>query len=60
MFRGPFDKIFINFVDHGTFGGLGFPYDFLFPDDLDDALNYIHLTKPYSKVIFFNLVLCDI
>lgn len=50
MFRGPFDKIFINFVDHGSVGLIGFPNEVLFADQLNDVLNEMYLKKSYSKV----------
>lgn len=59
MFRGPFDKVFINFVGHGSDGLLVFQEDILFADDLNDAFNYMYFKNSYSKVIFLNLVLCD-
>lgn len=59
MFRGPFDKVFINFVGHGSYGALIVQDNFLYADDLIDAFNYMYSTRSYSEVIFFNLVLCD-
>lgn len=48
--RGPHDRIFVNFVDHGTTGILGFPNDLLFADQLNDALNSMYKTSSYRKV----------
>lgn len=53
FYRGPLDKIFINYVDHGSRGLLSFPNDLLYADQLNDALNTMHSKKSYGKVIFF-------
>lgn len=52
--RGPHDTIFINFVDHGAEGLLSFPYDILFADQLNEAINYMHENRLYRQVINFD------
>ncbi|XP_027844283.2 legumain-like [Aphis gossypii] len=50
---GPNDKIFINFVDHGTTGILVFPEDYLYADQLNDALKTMHATASYKMVLLY-------
>lgn len=52
IYRGPNDKIFINFVDHGSNGLLAFPDDYLYADQLNAALNSMYENSTYSKVTF--------
>lgn len=52
LISGPLDKVFINFVDHGGPGLLCFPNDFLFADQLNDALNTMYDNGAYRKVIY--------
>lgn len=52
--RGPDDTIFINFADHGAEGILGFPYDFLYADQLNEAIMYMHENRLYKQVIYFD------
>lgn len=49
--RGPYDTIFINFVDHGSTGLLSFPNEYLYADQLNDAFNAMYKTSSYKKVI---------
>ncbi|KAF0758289.1 legumain-like [Aphis craccivora] len=48
---GRHDKIFINFVDHGSTGILGFPDDFLYADELNDAFDSIY--GNYKKILLY-------
>ncbi|XP_001943941.2 legumain [Acyrthosiphon pisum] len=50
---GPHDKVFINFVDHGTTGILGFPDDLLYADELNDALKTMHASARYRMVLMY-------
>lgn len=52
--RGPDDTIFINFADHGAEGILGFPYDFLYADQLNEAIMYMYENRFYKQVIYFD------
>lgn len=51
ILRGLFDKIFINFVDHGTTGLLTFPNECLYADELNSAINNI-TSGSFRKVKF--------
>ncbi|KAF0723963.1 legumain-like, partial [Aphis craccivora] len=46
------DKICIIFVAHGTTRLFGFPDDFLFTDELNDAFNSMHGNGTYEEVKF--------
>jgi legumain len=35
-------KVFINFADHGAVGLIAFPHSYLYADDLNTALTYMH------------------
>ncbi|XP_060858673.1 legumain-like [Metopolophium dirhodum] len=50
---GPLDRIFINFVDHGTTGILGFPEDYLYADELNDAFNTMNENGSYKKMLLY-------
>lgn len=50
------DTIFINFVDHGSHGILGFPHQLLYADQLNGALNTMHSKKSYKEVRFFIII----
>lgn len=41
-------KVFINFADHGAPGLIAFPDDYLYADDLIEALNYMHDNAMYD------------
>lgn len=47
------DKVFINFVDHGGAGLIGFPSSYLYADDLNDALKYMHDNNMYGQLTFY-------
>ncbi|XP_025192744.1 legumain-like [Melanaphis sacchari] len=50
---GPKDKVFINFVDHGTTGLLGFPDDYLYADQLNDALKTMYASASYKMMLLY-------
>ncbi|CAH1731446.1 unnamed protein product [Aphis gossypii] len=50
---GKNDKIFINFVDHGTTGILGFPDDYLYADELNDAFISMRGNGTYKKMLLY-------
>ncbi|XP_015367844.1 PREDICTED: legumain-like [Diuraphis noxia] len=50
---GPLDRIFINFVDHGSTGLLSFPHDYLYADELNNAFNRMHGNKTYKKMLLY-------
>ncbi|KAL5236595.1 hypothetical protein ACI65C_004005 [Semiaphis heraclei] len=50
---GPLDRIFINFVDHGSTGLLSFPNDYLYADELNNAFNSMHGNKTYHKMLLY-------
>ncbi|KAF0761211.1 legumain-like [Aphis craccivora] len=50
---GRHDRIFINFVDHGTTGILGFPNDYLYADELNDAFNSMRGNGTYKKILLY-------
>ncbi|XP_026821008.1 legumain-like [Rhopalosiphum maidis] len=50
---GRFDKIFINYVDHGSTGLLCFPNDYLYADELNDAFNSMYGNGNYNKMLLY-------
>merc|ERR1712096_486602 len=44
------DHVFINFVDHGGVGLIGFPTDFLYANDLNDALQTMYDNNTYDEL----------
>ncbi|XP_050527225.1 legumain-like [Daktulosphaira vitifoliae] len=47
------DHVFVNFVDHGSNGILGFPDTFLYADDLIMTLKEMHAKRRYRKMVLF-------
>lgn len=47
------DNVFIYFSDHGSDKVLAFPDDYLFADDLQEALIEMHKTKMYKELVFY-------
>ena len=45
--------MFINFVDHGAPGILGFPYDELHASDLQKTLKQMYQKKMYAKLVMY-------
>ncbi|CAL8090573.1 unnamed protein product [Orchesella dallaii] len=50
---GPNDHVFINFVDHGAPGLVGFPNDELHAKELENTFKTMHLSKKYGKLVFY-------
>ena len=50
---GPKDHIFVNFVDHGGPGVLGFPRDELHLEDLNNTLYEMHNQKRYGQMLWY-------
>ncbi|XP_060847426.1 legumain-like [Rhopalosiphum padi] len=50
---GPNDSVFINFVDHGTTGILGFPDDYLYADQLNEAFKTMFASASYKMVLLY-------
>jgi len=50
---GPNDHVFVNFVDHGATGILGFPDGELTAKQLNDALNQLHTQNRYQKLVLY-------
>ena len=50
---GANDNVFINFVDHGAPGLVAFPVTYLYADQLNAALKYMHTNNMYSKLVFY-------
>lgn len=50
---GPNDRVFINFVDHGAGGVLGFPSDLLYKDDLEQAILKMNEKNMYKQMLFY-------
>lgn len=46
-------KVFVNFVDHGAPGLVGFPWDDLYADQLHKAIMYMHENSLYEKLTFY-------
>jgi len=50
---GPNDHVFVNFVDHGATGILGFPDGELTVKQLNDALTKLHTENRYNKLVLY-------
>jgi legumain len=50
---GPNDHVFVNFVDHGATGILGFPDGELTVKQLTDALQTLHKNNRYNKLVLY-------
>ena len=50
---GPRDHVFVNFVDHGDTGILGFPSDELHLVDLNRTLQRMHENGKYSQMLWY-------
>ena len=51
LFSGPNDHVFVNFVDHGGPGILGFPMGVLHAQPLVDTLKEMHSDKKFKQVV---------
>jgi len=47
------DNVFINFVDHGGVGLIGFPKTTMKADQLQSALSKMHSKKMYKRLVFY-------
>lgn len=45
--------MFIFFTDHGAPGLIAFPSEYLYANDLNTALNYMHDHKMYDELVFY-------
>jgi len=51
---GPNDNVFINFSDHGGTGLICFPVgDYLYVQDLNNALQQMYQSKMFKKLVFY-------
>ena len=50
---GPNDYVFVNFVDHGDTGVLGFPNGELHLEDLQSTLNIMHQSGKYKQMLWY-------
>lgn len=50
---GPNDHVFVNFVDHGGPGILGFPHGLLHADDLIKTIKDMHANKQYGQMVVY-------
>ena len=50
---GPDDDVFINFVDHGAPGLVAFPDTYLYANQLNNSLTYMHQHKMYRQLVFY-------
>ena len=50
---GENDHVFINFVDHGGVGLIGFPTEYLYAKDLMAALTTMNEKKMYKELVFY-------
>jgi len=46
-------KVFINFADHGAPGLIAFPSEYLYANDLNAAINFMHEKKMYSEMVLY-------
>ena len=53
LLSGPKDKVFVNFVDHGAPGVLGFPMDELHLADLTNVLDAMHSQQKYKQMLWY-------
>ncbi|CAG2163213.1 unnamed protein product [Oppiella nova] len=54
---GPNDHVYIYFVDHGDEDVIEFPTDYLYGEELNVALKYMHQNKMFAKLVF-NMETC--
>jgi len=46
-------KVFINFADHGAPGLIAFPSSYLYANDFNSAITYMHTNAMYEKMIVY-------
>jgi len=47
------DNVFVYFADHGAAGLIAFPSEYLYADDLINALTYMHDNKMYKEMVLY-------
>ena len=50
---GPNDDVFIYFADHGAFGIVSFPHDFLSAQTLQETFELMHKNQRYKQILFY-------
>ena len=53
LHTGPHDDVFIYFADHGAYGIVSFPHDFLTSQTLIATLEQMHGKGRYRQVLFY-------
>jgi legumain len=46
-------KVFVNFVDHGAPGLIAFPNKYLYANDLNTTITYMHENKMYDQLVLY-------
>jgi legumain len=46
-------KVFINFADHGAPGLIAFPNEYLYANDLNATITYMHEHKMYKEMVLY-------
>jgi legumain len=46
-------KVFINFADHGAPGLIAFPNEYLYANDLNTTITYMHEHKMYKEMVLY-------
>jgi len=46
-------KVFINFADHGAPGLIAFPNEYLYANDLNATITYMHQHKMYQEMVLY-------
>lgn len=46
-------KVFVNFADHGAPGLIAFPSEYLYANDFNSAITYMHENAMYEKMIIY-------
>lgn len=46
-------KVFINFADHGAPGLIAFPNEYLYANDLNSTITYMHENKLYKEMVLY-------
>ena len=46
-------KVFINFADHGAPGLIAFPNEYLYANDLNSTITFMHQNKMYKEMVLY-------
>lgn len=46
-------KVFINFADHGAPGLIAFPNEYLYANDFNAAINFMHTNQRYQEMVIY-------